>query len=75
MAAQLAKERKTRGLKLNHPEAVAFLTYDKSNQNVFQAGGRATSVSARITAPEIGLFWKTTWPIPRRTQSAKPRVG
>lgn len=28
----------------------------------------------RITALEIGLFWKTTWPFPRRTQSAKPRV-
>lgn len=26
VAAQLAKERKTRGLKLNHPEAVAYLT-------------------------------------------------
>jgi len=26
VAAQLARERKRRGLKLNHPEAVAFLT-------------------------------------------------
>lgn len=26
VAAQLAKERKARGLKLNHPEAVAYLT-------------------------------------------------
>lgn len=26
VAAQLAKERKTRGLKLNHPEAVAYIT-------------------------------------------------
>lgn len=26
LAAQLAKERKARGLKLNHPEAVAYLT-------------------------------------------------
>lgn len=26
LAAQLAKERRARGLKLNHPEAVAFLT-------------------------------------------------
>lgn len=26
VAAQVAKERKTRGLKLNHPEAVAYLT-------------------------------------------------
>lgn len=26
LAAQLARERKARGLKLNHPEAVAFLT-------------------------------------------------
>ena len=26
VAANLAKERKARGLKLNHPEAVAFVT-------------------------------------------------
>lgn len=26
VAAQLAKERKSRGLKLNHPEAIAYLT-------------------------------------------------
>ena len=26
VAANLAKERKKRGLKLNHPEAVAFIT-------------------------------------------------
>ncbi|MFM8551621.1 MAG: urease subunit gamma [Nitrospiraceae bacterium] len=26
VAAQLAKERKSRGLKLNHPEAVAYIT-------------------------------------------------
>ena len=26
VAAQLARERKARGLKLNHPEAVAYLT-------------------------------------------------
>ena len=29
----------------------------------------------RMIAPEIGLFWKTTCPIPRSTQSANPRVG
>ncbi|MEC4671382.1 MAG: urease subunit gamma, partial [Nitrospirota bacterium] len=26
VAAQLAKDRKTRGLKLNHPEALAYIT-------------------------------------------------
>ena len=28
VAAQVARERKARGLKLNHPEAVAFITAD-----------------------------------------------
>ena len=112
MAAQLAKERKARGLTLNYPETVAYLTaailegirdgrsvsdlmsfgatsvassssvaqtlwgftgtlqykpvpslttgleyrYDKSNQNVFQVGGRATSYQPTLSFEAIYAF-------------------
>ena len=44
VAANLAKERKARGLKLNHPEAVAFIT-----SAILEGIRDGSSVSALMT--------------------------
>jgi len=64
VAPQLAKERKTRGLKLNHPEAVAYLTASilegirdsRSVSDLMSYG--ATSVASASSVAQT--FWEFT---------------